>query len=66
MIHIAVATLGVSEIEKHTVYGICRFILNLCKERAFGTVEITLQDGQILLVRKTESYKPAVFLDDGH
>ena len=45
-----------------TVSGIARFIFKLCREGSYAVIEIQINDGDIILVRKQESFKPSAFL----
>ena len=42
--------------------GLTEYLLELSQVRFFGVVEVQYQDGEIVLVRKSESLKPAFFL----
>lgn len=44
------------------VDGIAIFLKNLCQQRVFGDILIKIQDGQPVLVKKEETYKPVIFL----
>lgn len=44
------------------VEGLGRFFCRLSNEQFFGVVEVQFQEGEIVLVRKQESFKPAKFL----
>lgn len=39
--------------------GLEKFVLNLSKERFYGILELQFQDGEIILVRKQETFKPS-------
>lgn len=42
--------------------GINVYLMNLSKEHFFGTVEVQFSDGEIILMRKTETIRPALLL----
>lgn len=44
------------------VPGLAQYLQELGQMRFFGVVEVQYQDGEIVLVRKSESLKPAFFL----
>lgn len=42
--------------------GLKRYLTNLTDDQFFGVIEIQFVNGEIALVRKQESFKPAAFL----
>lgn len=50
------------DLNQNIVDGITNFLKNLAGSRFFGTVEIQFVDGQIVVVRKEETFKPVIFL----
>jgi len=42
--------------------GLSRFIQSLMQDGFYGTVEIQFVEGEIVVVRKQETFKPAAFL----
>lgn len=39
--------------------GLEKFVLNLSNERFYGVLELQFQDGELILIRKQESFKPS-------
>ena len=44
------------------VDGLSIFLKDLSRTGFYGVVEVQFVDGQIVLVRKEESFKPAIFV----
>ncbi len=44
--------------ELSVLEGIEKFIVNLSRDRFYGVVELQFQDGELILVRKQETFKP--------
>lgn len=44
------------------VDGLSLFLKDLSRTGFFGVVEVQFVDGQIILVRKEETFKPAIFV----
>lgn len=48
--------------DRNMAEGIKRFLERLSGDGFFGVVQIQYVDGEIVLVRKEESFKPSAFL----
>lgn len=48
--------------DDNLINALGRYMGQLSQENFFGVLEISFQAGEIVLVRKQESFKPAVFL----
>lgn len=44
--------------ELDILQGINKFLTELSDERFYGVVEFQFQDGELILIRKQESFKP--------
>lgn len=42
--------------------GVRRYLAQLMQEQFYGTIEIQFMNGEIVVVRKQETFKPAAFL----
>lgn len=49
-------------LDSSPVHGIARYMERLSGDRFFGVLQIQYVDGEIVLVRKEESFKPAAFM----
>lgn len=50
------------KINQDLLDGISVFLRKLSSEHFFGVVEISFQDGNPIIVRKEETFKPVIFL----
>lgn len=48
--------------DKDLIFGVGEYLSKLSDERFYGVIEIQYQDGQIILVRKQETFKPNMFV----
>lgn len=53
---------GMIDVQQNLLDGLYKFMLNLSRDKFYGVLEIQFVDGQIVLVRKEESFKPVIFL----
>ena len=42
--------------------GLTQYLLGLAEDGFYGVVEVQYQEGEIVLVRKQESFKPSFFV----
>lgn len=44
------------------IHGVAQYLGKLMTEEFYGVVQVQFQKGEIVLVRKEESFKPQIFL----